>query len=134
MKVEMKLFLYLVPFFALLAVLYAYFTSPTEWVGVVALTLTGTMCAFIAGYVALTARTIDERPEDNLVGEISDLSGDYGHFAPYSWWPLWVGLSLCTAVLGIGMHAWWLFVIAVPFLIISVVGWTFEFFRGERAV
>lgn len=134
MKVEIKLFLYLAPFFLLSTGIYAWFTTPTEWVGVVGLLLTGLFCLFIAGYIALTARTIDERPEDDLEGEISAVSGDYGHFAPYSWWPLWVGLSLSAVVLGLGLRGWWMVVIAAPFLVVAVCGWTFEFFRGEKAV
>ena len=29
---------------------------------------------------------------------------------------------------------WWLLICAVPFLLISILGWTFEFFRGEKAI
>lgn len=133
MKTETKVFLALVPFFLIVGVIYTVWTDPTEWVGVVALLLTSAMCAMVAWFFWLSGKTVDERPEDNLEGEIADQSGNYGHFAPYSWWPLFLGLSVTVLVLGIGV-GWWLFVVAVPFVVLSVIGWTFEYFRGERAI
>lgn len=133
MKTEVKTFALLVPFFLIVGAIYAYFTNFSEWVGILGLLLTAGASAWIAVYLWLTARKTDPRPEDNLDGEIADLSGDYGHFTPYSWWPLWLGLSTTVIVLGIGI-GWWLVVAAAPFLIISVIGWTFEHFRGETAI
>jgi hypothetical protein len=133
MKTEVKVFAALIPFFLVVSAIYAYFTNFSEWVGILGLFLTAMAAAWIAVYLWLAGRKTDPRPEDNLQGEIADLSGDYGHFTPYSWWPLWLGLSTSTVVLGIGV-GWWLVVAAAPFLIISVVGWTFEHFRGQRAI
>ncbi|MDQ3527898.1 MAG: cytochrome c oxidase subunit 4, partial [Actinomycetota bacterium] len=62
MKAEIKLFGLLAPFFLLLTVVYAYFTGMAEWVGIVGLALTTAFSAFIAGYLALTARKLDLRP------------------------------------------------------------------------
>ncbi|MFX0537304.1 cytochrome c oxidase subunit 4 [Ornithinimicrobium sp. Y1847] len=131
MKAEAKLFAYLVPFFLLVGGIYTYFTD--EWVGIMGLFLTAALCGFVAWFFWLSGKNVDPRPEDNLEGEIADQSGDYGHFAPYSWWPLWLGLSTSVVVLGVGV-GWWLVVVAAPFLIISIVGWTMEFFHGEKAV
>lgn len=133
MKTEVKVFFVLAPFFGLLAAIYAYFTRFSEWVGIIALGLTMLFSLWIAGYLWVAGRKTDPRPEDNLMGEVADASGDFGHFAPYSWWPLWLGLSLSVVVLGIGV-GWWLVICAVPFLILSLVGWAFEFFRGEKAI
>jgi hypothetical protein len=132
-RTETKVFLALVPFFAIVGVIYSWWTNPTEWVGTVALFLTATMSAFVAWFFWLSGKTVDARPEDDLEGEISDQTGDYGHFAPYSWWPLALGFSITTMVLGIAV-GWWLFAIAAPFVAICTVGWTFEYFRGERAI
>lgn len=131
MKVEVKVFAILVPFFLIVGGIYAYFTD--EWVGILGLLLTAAFSAWIAVYLWLAARKTDARPEDDLQGEIADLSGDYGHFTPSSWWPLWLGLSTSLAVLGIGI-GWWMVVAVAPFLVISVIGWTFEHFRGQRAI
>ncbi len=133
MRNETKVFLALVPFFVLVGTIYTLWASEVEWVGTVGLFLTATMVAFVAWFFWLSGKTVDARPEDDLQGEISDQSGDYGHFAPYSWWPLWLGLSTTVMVLGVGV-GWWLFVIAVPFVALSTIGWTFEYFRGERAI
>lgn len=133
MKTEIKVFAALVPFFVVVGVIYAYFTNFSEWVGILGLFLTAACAAWIAVYFWLAARKTDPRPEDDLQGEIADLSGDYGHFTPYSWWPLWLGLSTSAVVLGIGV-GWWLVVAAAPFLVISTVGWVFEHFRGETAI
>lgn len=133
MRNETKTFLALVPFFLIVATIYTFWTGFSEWVGIVGLFLTAAMTAFVAWFFWLSGRTVDARPEDDLQGEISDQSGDYGHFAPYSWWPLALGFSTTVMVLGIAV-GWWLFVVTVPFVVLSVVGWTFEYFRGDHAV
>ena len=133
MRTETKVFLALVPFFIVVGAIYAWQTTPIEWAGSVALILTGVMCGFVAWFFWLSGKTVDARPEDDLDGEISDQSGDYGHFAPYSWWPLFLGLSTTILVMGIGL-GWWLFVIAAPFVIWSAVGWSLEYFHGDEAI
>jgi hypothetical protein len=133
MKVEMKLFGILIPFFVLMTVVYWWATAGTELVGIVGLALTGALCAFIAFYLWLTARRLDERPEDRLDGEIAEQAGDYGFFSPHSWWPFWLGLASATLFLGVAV-GWWLFIIATPFAVLATLGWTFEYFHGEKAV
>lgn len=133
MKVEIKVFAYLIPFFVVATGIYAYFTRWDEWVGIVGLGLVTLLCAFIAGYLALTARKLDDRPEDNPYGDIHEQAGDYGFFSPHSWWPFWLGLSSALVFLGVAI-GWWLAIIAAPFAAIATVGWTFEYFQGDRAV
>ncbi len=103
MKVEMKLFGILIPFFVVMTLVYAWATAGTELVGIVGLALTGALCAFIAFYLWLTARRLDVRPEDRLDGEIAEQAGDFGFFSPHSWWPLWLGLASATLFLGIAV-------------------------------
>lgn len=133
MKAEVKVFTVLVPFFLIVTAIYGYFTRMTEWVGFLGLFLTAVFSAWIAVYLWLQGRKTDPRPEDNLQGEIPDAAGDYGHFTPYSWWPLWVGLSVTVLVAGLGI-GWWLFICAAPFVVLSVIGWSLEHFRGADAV
>lgn len=133
MKVETKLFYYLVGFFVIAAAIYTYFVDFEEMVGVVALTLTAIMCAMLAWYLGRTGRRLDPRPDDDPEGEIADQAGPYGHFSPHSWWPLAVAGAGALFFLGVAI-GWWLAIIAAPFLAISVVGWVFEYFRGEHAV
>lgn len=133
MRVETKLFYYLLVFFVIMAGVYTYFTDFEEMVGVVGLTLTAIMCAMLAWYLGKTGRSVDARPDDNPEGEIADQSGPYGHFSPHSWWPLWLSLSGAGIFLGVAI-GWWMVIIAVPFAAIATVGWVFEYFRGEHAV
>ncbi|MFK5583989.1 MULTISPECIES: cytochrome c oxidase subunit 4 [unclassified Serinicoccus] len=133
MRTEVKVFGSLIPFFAVMTVVYAYFTDLGEWVGIIGLLLTMFFTAFITFYLYMTGRKTDSRPEDDLQGEIADAAGDYGHFAPYSWWPLWLGLSISVTALGLAV-GWWLLICAAPFLMVAILGWTYEFFRGEKAV
>lgn len=136
MKVEAKLFIYLVVFFAIVAAIYTYWTfadGSGEWVGIVGLTLTMAMCAMIAWYLNKSGKTVDFRPDDDPEGEIADQVGPYGFFSPHSWWPLWVALSGALVFLGVAI-GWWLVLIASPFLAIATVGWVFEYFHGEKAI
>lgn len=65
-------------------------------------------------------------PEDNLTAEISDGAGELGFYSPHSWWPLPVALAACAAGLGLVL-GWWLTIIAIPTLIISVIGFVTEY-------
>lgn len=134
MKTEIKVFFSIVPFLVVVTPIYGYFTDFNEWVGLTGLTLTAAFCLFISGYLWVAARKLDARPDDDPEGEISDIAGDYGHFAPYSWWPLYLAFFCALVFAGPALGAWWMAIIAVPFLAWAVVGWTFEFFRGEDAV
>lgn len=133
MKTAQHLFYYLVAFFVIVAAVYTFWVDFEEMVGVVALTLTAIMCAMIAWYIGKTAKKMDRGPDDDLDGEIAEGAGPYGHFSPHSWWPLAVAASCALFFLGIAI-GWWMTFIAAPFIAISVVGWVFEYFRGEHAV
>ncbi|MGI8949174.1 MAG: cytochrome c oxidase subunit 4 [Ornithinimicrobium sp.] len=133
MKSEARLFGFLVPFCIMAAMAYTYFTGGKEWVGIVGITLVAALSGFIAFYLWLVSRKLDPRPEDRLDGEIAEQAGDYGFFSPYSWWPLWLGLSCAALFLGVAI-GWWMVIISAPLVALATVGWTFEYFRGEKAV
>src|SRR5699024_3336100 len=42
-------------------------------------------------------KRIDPRPEDNPISEVDDGAGEYGHYAPWSWWPLGIGIGVTFA-------------------------------------
>jgi len=75
---------------------------------------------------------MEPRPEDRKDGEIADGAGELGFFPPYSWWPLWCGLSLAVCVLGV-VIGWWLFIIGSFLGLLALQGWIFEYYRGEHA-
>jgi uncharacterized membrane protein len=120
------------PLFLIFAVVYGKVTDWDEPVGVACLFLTAGLASLIGGYLAYTARVIDARPEDDPFGEIAEGAGELGEFAPYSWWPLAAagGAALLFAGLAVG---WWLVFIGVLFSAIGVIGWVFEYYRGEHA-
>ena len=131
MKVESRLHLFLAPFFLLMALVYG-FWSGWEPVGSAALFLTFGLAAMIGGYLALTAKRIDARPEDDPDGLIEQGAGDQGVYAPWSWWPLAIAASAAICFLGLAL-GWWIVGIGVVLGSIALVGWVFEFSRGQHA-
>lgn len=133
MKVELKLFGIIGVFAAVVAVIYWVWTGGDEPVGVVALALTAGMTGMIVGYLTITARKLDERPDDNPEGEISEIEGEYGFFSPHSWWPLALGFACAIVFLGVAV-GWWLVILGMPMIGLATVGWAFEYFRGDNAI
>jgi hypothetical protein len=131
MKIEAKLFLYLVPFFVLITIGYGWW-SGWEPVGVTALLLTGALVAMIGGYLSLLARRIDPRPEDDPYGEIDQGAGEQGVFSPGSWWPLACAGAASLVFLGLAV-GWWLVGVGAVLGVLALIGWVFEFSRGQHA-
>jgi hypothetical protein len=133
MKVEFKLFVVLGVFFVAMGVIYGRVTRWEEPVGPFGLLLCGGVAALIGFYLWETGRKLDPRPEDDPLGESSDAEGEYGFFSPHSWWPLAVGGSAALVFLGLAV-GWWLVIIGVCLSTLALIGWTYEYFRGEHAV
>jgi cytochrome c oxidase subunit IV len=125
-KTEYTLFGTGVFFFTPLAIVYGIATSWHEPVGAACLAL------LIGLFFWITSRRIDPRPEDDGNADISEGAGDQGVFAPFSWWPLPLGVSAAFAFAGLAV-GWWLVGVAAALGAISLVGWVFEFYRGEHA-
>ena len=130
MKVEAYLFLGCAGFFGVADLIYWNFShDPT---GTTALALSVCL-AFLTGfYLLFTGRRLPERPEDKKHAEISEGTGELGFFSPHSWWPLYVGISGATAAVGVAI-GWWLFLIGALAVILSMVGFVFEYYRGHYA-
>lgn len=131
MKLEVKIFLYGAPFFVLAGLVYGFF-SGWEPVGTICILLTGGLVVMIGAYLALTAARIDPRPEDDPYGEVDQGAGEQGVYAPWSWWPLVLGATAAVCFLGLAV-GWWVFYIGAALGIIGLVGWVFEFSRGQHA-
>ena len=70
-------------------------------------------------------------PEDNVTGEISDSAGELGFYSPHSWWPL--PLAFCMVLAGLGLLiGWWLTLIAVGGLLISILGFVLEYEKPSK--
>ena len=74
MKVEGKLFWYLVPPLVLFFLVYSFWTGWNEWVGAIGLALSAAMVAMIGWYIGVTAKTLPGlRPEDDRYGHIDQI-------------------------------------------------------------
>ena len=132
MKTEYTLFGTGVFFFTPLAIVYGIATSWHEPVGAACLFLTAGLALLIGLFFWITSRRIDPLPEDDGSADISEGAGEQGMFAPFSWWPLPLGVSAALAFAGLAV-GWWLVGVAAALGAISLVGWVFEFYRGEHA-
>ncbi len=130
MKVEGWLFVGCAAFFAVVDVIYWHFSKdPT---GTTALAFSVGL-AFLTGfYLLFTGRRLPPRPEDRPDAEIAEGTGELGFFSPHSWWPLITGMSAAVAALGAAI-GWWLFLIGMLFVLLSSIGFVFEYYRGQYA-
>jgi len=137
MKASSVLFWVITAFFFLSAIVYTIwgllYYGNVEWVGTVALTLTGVLGAFIGFYLTRShAAQGGELPEDRVDGNIDDGDPELGHFSPWSWWPFLLGVAVGLMALGLAVGFWICF-IAVAFGMVCLVGWVFEYYRGYFA-
>lgn len=131
MKVEGRIFALGAAFFWVVALIYWYFAR--DPIGTTALALCGGLAFLVAFYVLYTAKRVYPRPEDRLDAEIDEADPEYGFFSPHSWWPLVMGFATFIVVLGL-IFAVWVIAVGVVFLLIALVGWLFEYYRGDFAV
>jgi Cytochrome c oxidase subunit IV len=135
-RTEYKIFSGVAGFLFAAAIVYATWThgqsGTTEWVGTVALALSGLLCAMCGGFFWFVARRIDLRPEDREDAEIVEGAGEIGFFSPGSYWPF--GLALAASVAGLGLVFWqlWLLGIGLVGLIVGACGLLFEYYSGTR--
>jgi hypothetical protein len=136
MKSEWRLFGLLTAFCLLVAPLYAWWTDANggsvEWVGTVALVLTGLLTLMCGGFFLVVSRRIDPRPEDRPDAEIDEGAGDLGFFSPGSYWPFGVALAAFVAALGLVYLQIWLIVAGAVAVILGTGGLLFEYYTGSR--
>ena len=131
MRTEAKTFLYLVPWFVLVGLIYG-FWSGWEPVGSLGIMLVAGLALMIGTYFVVLVRRIDPRPEDNPDGDIEDGAGDQGVYSPWSWWPLAIAAAAALVFLGLAI-GWWLVYVGAALGMVALVGWVFEFSRGQHA-
>jgi hypothetical protein len=139
MRTEWRLFGVLTAFVFLVAPLYAWWTKVTddtghhvEWVGTVALVLTGLLLLMCGGFFLFVSRRIDPRPEDRADAEIADGAGEVGFFSPGSYFPF--GIAAAAFVMGLGLVYMqiWLIAAGGVAVIIGTGGLLFEYYTGSR--
>jgi hypothetical protein len=125
MKVSWQLFIGLALFYVLMTIIY--WQIGGEPVGIGGMLLAAALAGMVGFYVWFTQRRIGQiLPEDNLTALISDGAGDLGFYSPHSWWPLPVALSMCALTLSL-IIGWWLTVISLGALVISIIGMVTEY-------
>ena len=125
MKVNWQLFVGLSVFYVIMTVIYWYVGG--EAVGITGMLLAACLAGMVGFYLWFTQKRIGTvMPADNLTAEIADGAGELGFYSPHSWWPLPVALSACAMGLGL-VIGWWLTLIALTSLVISVIGMVTEY-------
>ena len=131
MKASWKLFGGLSVFYVIMTVIY--WQIGGEEVGIAGMLLAACFAGMIGFYVWFTQKRIGVTlPEDNLTAEISDGAGELGFYSPHSWWPLPVALSACAFALGL-IIGWWLSLIGLGALVISIIGMVTQYEKPEIA-
>lgn len=135
MKTNINLFWILLGFFVLLDIIYIAWaiidTGEVEWVGAVAIGLCGLLSAFIAFYLRLVYKNQGgELPEDRLDADIDDGDAEQGFFPPWSWWPVILAGGAALVFLGLAID-FWIVGYAAVIAVIGIVGWVYEYYRGN---
>ena len=130
MKIEGKLFAYGCAFYLFIAVVYGVWSRDES--GIILLLFTGAMAFLVAFFILHTSKKVFPRPEDDPNATQDEADIDYGFYSPHSWWPLAVAASSAVVALGFAFAAW-LVVAGVAFLMLSLVGFVFEYYRGDFA-
>jgi hypothetical protein len=136
MKTEWRIFGGVALFLFVMAVIYPAWTDAelghVDFVGSVALVLSGLLCLMCGGYFWFVSRRIEPRPEDRRDAEVADGAGEVGFFSPGSYWPF--GLALAAAVAGMGMvfWMWWMIALGLVAVVGATCGLLFEYYTGTR--
>jgi hypothetical protein len=137
MRTEYKVFGVVTAFLFLACAVYWWWTAADsggnpEWVGVIALALSGLLCLMCGWYFWFVARRIDLRPEDRDDADIADGAGEIGFFSPGSYYPF--GIALATIVTGVGLVYlfWWLIAAGLIAVLAATAGLLFEYYTGAR--
>jgi len=135
MKTNASLFWILAIFFFLMGAVYTVWniidTGQVEWAGTVAIPLAGMLSVFLAFYMSRShGAQGGELPEDRLDANIDDGDPELGHFSPWSWWPILLAFAcgLVFLALAVGM---WIIYIGAALVAVSLVGWVYEYYRGN---
>jgi len=125
MKANWKLFSLLAIFYVIMTVIYWFVGG--EPVGITGMLLSACLAGMVGFYLWFTQKRIGSAiPSDNDDAEIADDAGELGFYSPHSWWPLPVALSATALSLGL-IIGWWLVLIALGALVMSIIGMVTEY-------
>lgn len=133
MKLTINLCILLGVFSLIAAIVYGFLTRFDELVGFPGLLAVAAMSFMLAVYIWLVDKnTGGVLPEDKLDGEIVESAGEYGHFSPWSWWPLLLGIGCALAFISLATD-FWILMLAGPVVVMGLLGLIFEHSRGDHA-
>lgn len=136
MRTTQKMLFVLAAFYAVVGTVYTLWTLNSdhglEWVGVVAFFLTAVFTLFVGFYLGIENKPFRVRqlPEDRLDAEIADADFELGFFSPWSWWPFFLAMAIGAVLIGMAV-GWWIVFFAFPLVVVGIVGWMFEYYRGR---
>jgi ribose/xylose/arabinose/galactoside ABC-type transport system permease subunit len=108
-------------------------TGQIEWIGSIAIGLSAVLSIFIAFYLQIQLKNQGGvLPEDRLDADIDDGDPEIGFYSPWSWWPVLLAAGAAIAMLGLSVGIW-VALYGIPLVLISLVGWTYEYYRGYFA-
>jgi len=137
MRTNINVMWVLTAYFVVLTIIYTVWalidTNEVEWVGTIAIGLSAGLAGLIGYYLQLVKKNQGgELPEDRLDAEIDDGDPELGHFSPWSWWPVTMAFGLGIVFLGISV-GFWVAMYAAPLVLVALVGWVYEHYRGNFA-
>jgi ribose/xylose/arabinose/galactoside ABC-type transport system permease subunit len=137
MKTNTVVFWVMAAYFFVLTAVYTVWaiidTGVVEWIGTIAIGLSGILATFIAFYLQVQlANQGGVLPEDSVDADIDDGDPELGFYSPWSWWPVMLAAGAAIAMVGFAVGIWVAFY-AIPVVLIALVGWSYEYYRGYFA-
>ncbi len=127
MKIEGYLFGFIALFLVPVTAVYWYFSGDPA--GTTCLALSIGLAFMVGYYLWFTSRRMEARPEDRGDADISEGSGEMGFFPPHSWWPIYTAGAFTITAIGL-IFGPWLFLIGFVLVLITSMGFLFEYYVG----
>lgn len=137
MKTNIAVLWILASYFILLTVIYTVWaiidTGVVEWIGSIAIGLSAVLSMFIAFFLQVQLKNQGGvLPEDRLDADVDDGDPEIGFYSPWSWWPVMLAAGAGVAMLGFSVGIW-VALYGIPLVLVSLIGWTYEYYRGYFA-
>ena len=137
MKTNIVVLSILAIYFGLLATVYTVWSliadGAIERTGSLAIALSGVLSLLIAFFLQIQFKNQGgELPEDRLEANIDDGDAELGFFSPWSWWPVTLAAGAAIAFAGLAV-GFWVALYGLPLVLIGLVGWSYEYYRGYFA-
>lgn len=140
MKSNIVILCFLTAYFVVLAGIYTFwhmsaYNGEIEWAGSLAILGSALLTSFIAFYLNLHYRKQGgQLVEDREEADIDDADPELGEFSPWSWWPFVLAGGIAVVTLGMCIgYIFWLAMFSVPLVLVGVVGFVYEHYRGNFA-